>query len=50
MTLRDQFAAHAIQTLIASSPRISPQEDEGYLKYIAICAYKYADAMLEARL
>ena len=42
MTLRDYFAAQAVQGLLAS-------EDNAPLKVFAIRAYAIADAMLEAR-
>lgn len=43
MTLRDYFAAAALQGMCADSSR------NGAIKVYAEEAYKYADAMLEAR-
>lgn len=49
MTLRDYFAAKAMQALIAKTPfQEFPQDYLPYQK-TAIGAYDYADAMLEAR-
>jgi len=43
MTLRDYFAAKAMQALISKS------EFDGYIADYARTAYKYADAMLIAK-
>jgi len=48
MSLRDYFAAKAMQAIVASMPRIRDRPDAD-LKAIAIGAYDYADAMLAAR-
>lgn len=49
MTLRDYFAAKAMQAIIAKSPFLdNPQTFEVYQK-TAIGAYDYADAMLAHR-
>jgi hypothetical protein len=48
MTLRDYFAAKAMQGLIAS-PRGTPDGRDGTDHYYAKCAYIMADAMLKAR-
>ena len=48
MTLRDYFAAKAMQALIAS-PRGTPDGRDGTDHYYAKCAYLMADAMLKAR-
>jgi hypothetical protein len=48
MTLRDYFAAKAMQGMIAS-PRGTPDGKDATDKYYAKCAYIMADAMLEAR-
>lgn len=47
MTLRDYFAAKAMQGLFASDTRLWNQEGEWYER--AKTAYDMADAMLEAR-
>jgi hypothetical protein len=52
MTLRDYFAAKAIQGICANPKDIHVFEDETYEEYIdeiATCSYKIADAMLKAR-
>ena len=48
MTLRDYFAAKAMQGLMASSAEHN-HADELIFKAVAMAAYKQADAMLEAR-
>jgi hypothetical protein len=48
MTLRDYFAAKAMQGLIAS-PRGTPDGSDATDTYYAKCAYLMADAMLKAR-
>jgi hypothetical protein len=48
MTLRDYFAAKAMQGLIAS-PRGTPDGSDATDEYYAKCAYIMADAMLKAR-
>tara|TARA_R110000868_G_scaffold387451_1_gene656021 strand:- start:504 stop:755 length:252 start_codon:yes stop_codon:yes gene_type:complete len=48
MTLRDYFAAKAMQGLIAS-PRGTPDGRDGTDHYYAKCAYLMADAMLKER-
>ena len=48
MTLRDYFAAKAMQGLIAS-PRGTPDGSGATDVYYAKCAYLVADAMMEAR-
>ena len=52
MALRDYFAAKAMQGMFANPDDSHEQYDlsyEDYTKEIARCAYKMADAMLEAR-
>ena len=52
MTLRDYFAAKAMQGMFANPEDIHVAEDETYQEYvneIARCAYLMADAMLKAR-
>jgi hypothetical protein len=44
MELRDYFASHAMQALI-SIPTLGMNAYDVY----AVCAYEYADAMMEAR-
>jgi hypothetical protein len=48
MTLRDYFAAKAMQGLIAS-PRGTPDGSDATDVYYAKCAYLVADAMMKAR-
>jgi hypothetical protein len=48
MTLRDYFAAQAMQGLIAS-PRGTPDGKDATDAYYAKAAYVMADAMLKAR-
>jgi hypothetical protein len=48
MTLRDYFAAKAMQGLIAS-PRGTPDGKDATDTYYAKCAYLVADAMMKAR-
>jgi len=48
MTLRDYFAAKAMQGLIAS-PRGTPDGRDATDTYYAKCAYLVADAMMKAR-
>ena len=45
MTLRDYFAAQAMQGII----QYGPWSDEQDMRQIAVCAYLQADAMLKAR-
>ena len=52
MTLRDYFAAKAMQGLIAHEERAKQLGSHNLGDFdvrVAICAYRYADAMLEAR-
>jgi len=52
MTLRDYFAAKAMQGMFANPEDIHIAEDETYPEYVADiagCAYQMADAMLKAR-
>jgi hypothetical protein len=48
MTLRDYFAAGALQGLIAC-PEVTVTVSDSSFDKIAQWAYQYADAMLEAR-
>jgi hypothetical protein len=48
MTLRDYFAAKAMQGFIAS-PRDTPDGRDATDTYYAKCAYLVADAMMKAR-
>jgi hypothetical protein len=47
MTLRDYFAAKAMQGILATDPE--DQDHEDGLLAIAIVSYKMADAMMKAR-
>jgi len=52
MTLRDYFAAKAMQGIHANHGDFHNPYEETYAEYvkeIASCAYKQADAMLKAR-
>ncbi|HHT7463917.1 TPA: hypothetical protein ACT1U1_001033 [Raoultella ornithinolytica] len=48
MTLRDYFAAKAMQAMI-SNPSIIDNDSDGAVNYAASASYKFADAMLKAR-
>lgn len=48
MTLRDYFAAKAMQAMI-SNPSIIDNDSDGAINYTSSAAYKFADAMLKAR-
>ncbi|WP_235423954.1 hypothetical protein [Citrobacter koseri] len=48
MTLRDYFAAKAMQAMI-SNASIIDNDSDGAVNYAAIAAYKFADAMLRTR-
>ena len=47
MTLRDYFAAKAMQAIMAGQYPITKQQDAA--SRIALAAYQMADAMMEAR-
>ncbi len=49
MTLRDYFAARAMQTLLDLCNRDSREEGLSYPDHIAAVSYGVADAMLKAR-
>lgn len=49
MSLRDYFAAKAMQAIIAKSPFLAEPEDFTPYEKTAIGAYDYADAMLKSR-
>ena len=51
LSLRDYFAAQALPALISESHRLSKQEIKGHTvaEAVAITAYAFSDAMLEAR-
>jgi hypothetical protein len=50
MTLRDYFAAKAMQGFIAGDAMLKESDtSEGWLKNIADASYEMADAMLKAR-
>lgn len=48
MTLRDYFAAKAMQAMISNSSIIDNDSD-GAINYASSAAYKFADAMIRAR-
>ncbi|EPL2137982.1 TPA: hypothetical protein MI728_003727 [Klebsiella aerogenes] len=48
MTLRDYFAAKAMQAMI-SNPSIIDNDSDGAVNFAASASYKFADAMLKAR-
>ena len=48
MTLRDYFAAQAMQAIISKLP-VSSTDDSNYPIAVSVGAYEYADKMLEAR-
>jgi len=49
MTLRDYFAAKAMQALITGPDVMDDHYEEEVNEYVAVRAYFIADAMLEAR-
>lgn len=49
MTLRDFFAVQAMQAIIAKSPLTQTDSTLNKQNRVALGAYSYADAMLEAR-
>ncbi len=49
MTLRDYFAAQALQGAISHGLFNSEKTEKSYAEYLAAIAYVYADAMLKAR-
>ena len=52
MTLRDYFAAKAMQGWVSSSPQVAGKALNGTAEHaddIAQASYRYADAMLKAR-
>ena len=49
MTLRDYFAAKAMQGAIAHGLFNADKASSDYAEYVATVAYVYADAMLKAR-
>lgn len=49
MTLRDYFAAAALQGIIAGKEHFHPRQGQAYKENLAELAYIYADAMLKAR-
>lgn len=49
MTLRDYFAAKAMQGVIASTQGIGLEVNEKHIKIVVKKAYMYADAMLKER-
>lgn len=51
MSLRDYFAAKAMEVLVASGPELAPDATaSSVFEGVAIDAYAYADAMLHARI
>lgn len=49
MTLRDYFAAQALQGGIVHGLFNAAKADQSYAEYLSSIAYIYADAMLKAR-
>jgi hypothetical protein len=49
MTLRDYFAAQALQGAISHGLFNSQKTEQSYAEYLSAIAYVYADAMLKAR-
>ena len=49
MTLRDYFAAKAMQGAIAHGLFNSEKGEKSYAEFVSMLAYEYADAMLAAR-
>jgi hypothetical protein len=54
MTLRDYFAAKAMQSLILDNEMDAKAKEENFdtnewCEFVAFCSYKFADAMMKAR-
>ena len=49
MTLRDYFAAKALQSIITDGKLGKLLVHEDYIKKVSEMSYEYADAMIEAR-
>jgi len=49
ITLRDYFAAYAMQALLSSNEWRENLDENSASKFTAFSAYEMADAMLEAR-
>jgi hypothetical protein len=49
MTLRDYFAAQALQGAISHGLFNAAKAEQSYAEYLSSLAYVYADAMLKAR-
>jgi hypothetical protein len=49
MSLRDYFAAQAMQGAIAHGLFNADKGNKDYAEYVSMLAYQYADAMLKAR-
>jgi len=49
MTLRDYFAAKAMQSIITDGKLGALLKHYDYMKKVAEMSYEYADAMMEAR-
>ena len=49
MTLRDYFAAKAMQTLLGSEYTSEHGLHEGWMGALAVLSYRMADAMMKAR-
>ena len=49
MTLRDYFAAQALQGAISHGLFNAAKAEKSYAEYLSSIAYVYADAMLKAR-
>jgi len=49
MTLRDYFAAQALQGAISHGLFNAAKAEKSYAEYLSSLAYVYADAMLKAR-
>ena len=49
MSLRDYFAAMALQGLLASNPEINQVVAKSPEKCVAVAAYNFADAMIAER-
>jgi hypothetical protein len=49
LTMRDYFAAQAMQAIITKFPLLQIDESKKVETSVALGAYKYADAMMEVR-
>jgi hypothetical protein len=49
MTLRDYFAAKAMQAMLSAFPNVANTDKRKFAEEMPVVAYEYADAMLAER-